>query len=75
MNIIVSSSKESLAEEFAYMLKDMSDTGEKIHEALQKLFLITSLRSSVRKSFGITSIFTGVMSAVFLLLTLKAISK
>ena len=34
MNIIVSSSKESLAEEFAYMLKEMSDTGDKIHVAL-----------------------------------------
>jgi 6-phosphogluconolactonase len=36
MNIIVSSSKESLAEEFAYMLKEMSDTGEKIHVALSR---------------------------------------
>lgn len=34
MNIIVSSSKESLAEEFAYMLQEMSDTGDKIHVAL-----------------------------------------
>ena len=34
MNIIVSSSKDSLAEEFAYMLKEMSDTGDKIHVAL-----------------------------------------
>lgn len=34
MNVIVSSSKESLAEEFAYTLKEMSDTGEKIHVAL-----------------------------------------
>ncbi|WP_296705895.1 6-phosphogluconolactonase [Algoriphagus sp.] len=34
MNISVFSSKESLAEEFAYILKEMSDTGEKIHVAL-----------------------------------------
>ncbi|MEP0713520.1 6-phosphogluconolactonase [Algoriphagus sp.] len=34
MNIIVSNTKESLAEEVAYLLKDMSDTGEKIHVAL-----------------------------------------
>ncbi|WP_373400507.1 6-phosphogluconolactonase [Algoriphagus halophilus] len=34
MNITVSSSKDSLAEEFAYVLKEMSDTGEKIHVAL-----------------------------------------
>lgn len=34
MNISVYSSKESLAEEFAYVLKEMSDTGEKIHVAL-----------------------------------------
>lgn len=34
MNISISSSKEDLAEEVAYILKDMSDTGEKIHVAL-----------------------------------------
>ncbi len=34
MNISISSSKEGLAEEVAYILKDMSDTGEKIHVAL-----------------------------------------
>lgn len=34
MNISVFGSKDSLAEEFAYTLKEMSDTGEKIHVAL-----------------------------------------